>query len=598
MAEVQDKMNKAITLFALAFITMFALTSAVSAYHVKVEWTMDQYAYDFEAYRCTTANCSTVDPTPIMSGNTGAASRGIVTEYFTSGTAYHAFYFYKNGYRVNNYIVKTTKEYKDKYWDTFKKKDSCTSTINSVTISPVVLNEGGSLSFSANVQSAFVTPSVSLGMPLFAPPTHTSFFSSDVEVNLTAQNASGIVFSEIRNLNIFESTNMNAAFTIANLTEGMLSLTVRSRITDDQCDLSTAIVQTETRVVNVNDVNNAPVITTSPDTSGTVGVWYNHDVNATDADGDTLIYSLIAAPAGMSINTGTGMISWMPSAAGSFPVNISVSDGIDSVSQAYNLVVTAIPNNAPVITTSPVTTAVVNATYTYDINATDADNNTLTYSLDIFPAGMTINSATGLISWTPSAIGNYTVRVGVSDGIDSVLQMYNITVNNGTGNNTAPTVSITSPADSSEFEEEDVIQFRASISDAEESGLQATWNSSIDGYLGTGNSINRTLSEGTHIITARVVDSGGLSDSYAIVVFVEEDDNDDDDDGSGGNSIGEYINLDGLFGKEVKIYDNFKVKLGRIVEQSNIVNLPILVLMLLITLLLMVILLVMVFKKR
>jgi hypothetical protein len=57
-------------------------------------------------------------------------------------------------------------------------------------------------------------------------------------------------------------------------------------------------------------------------------------------------------------------------------------------------------------------------TYTYQIKAADSDEDSLTYSLKSGPAGMTINSSTGLIKWNvpPEFIGKTSFTVSVSDG--------------------------------------------------------------------------------------------------------------------------------------------------------------------------------------
>lgn len=90
-------------------------------------------------------------------------------------------------------------------------------------------------------------------------------------------------------------------------------------------------------------------------------------------------------------------------------------------------------NNAPVITSTPVTSATKNQAYTYDVNATDSDGDTLVYSLTTTLSGMSINSSTGLITWTPTAAGAYNVTVMVSDGALFDTQSYTITVaENGT----------------------------------------------------------------------------------------------------------------------------------------------------------------------
>jgi len=85
-------------------------------------------------------------------------------------------------------------------------------------------------------------------------------------------------------------------------------------------------------------------------------------------------------------------------------------------------------NSSPVIESDPVTTAKEGAAYTYDVGATDPNGDTLTYSLTTNPTGMTINSNTGVISWTPTAAGSFDVTVEVSDDSKSDTQSFTITV--------------------------------------------------------------------------------------------------------------------------------------------------------------------------
>lgn len=87
-------------------------------------------------------------------------------------------------------------------------------------------------------------------------------------------------------------------------------------------------------------------------------------------------------------------------------------------------------NSAPVIESTPVTTAKEGAAYTYDVEATDPNDDTLTYSLTTSPTGMTINSTTGVITWTPteSQVGENEVMVEVSDGNKSTTQSFTVTV--------------------------------------------------------------------------------------------------------------------------------------------------------------------------
>lgn len=91
-----------------------------------------------------------------------------------------------------------------------------------------------------------------------------------------------------------------------------------------------------------------------------------------------------------------------------------------------------------------------------------------------------------------------------------------------TAANSAPTVTITSPADGATFESGATIPFAGTASDAEDGDLTAnlTWTSSIDGPIGTGGTFSNVLSNGTHTITASATDSGGKIGSASITITV------------------------------------------------------------------------------
>jgi len=184
-----------------------------------------------------------------------------------------------------------------------------------------------------------------------------------------------------------------------------------------------------------NGENEAPVITSDPDLSVTVDDTYTYDVVATDADGDTLTYSLTTSPTDMTIDPDTGEITWTPSATGDYSVTVQVSDGDLTDTQSFTITVTKKPssgpsNSAPKITSDPVTSVTVDDTYTYDVVATDADGDTLTYSLTTSPTDMTIDPDTGEITWTPDStqIGDHNVTVEVSDGSKKDSQSFTVTV--------------------------------------------------------------------------------------------------------------------------------------------------------------------------
>jgi subtilisin-like proprotein convertase family protein len=167
--------------------------------------------------------------------------------------------------------------------------------------------------------------------------------------------------------------------------------------------------------------NLPPEINSTPVTTATEDAAYSYDVDATDPDvGDALTFSLDTAPAGMSINASSGLISWTPTneQVGGNPVLVRVTDaGSAYDTQSFSINV-ANTNGNPVITSNPVLEAAEDSLYEYDVDANDPDvGDVLTFSLDVAPAGMTIDTISGLIGWTPTGAqnGDQDVTVRVTD---------------------------------------------------------------------------------------------------------------------------------------------------------------------------------------
>ena len=110
--------------------------------------------------------------------------------------------------------------------------------------------------------------------------------------------------------------------------------------------------------------NIAPVITTTSLPGGTVGTAYTATVNATDADGDTLTFSLSGGPTDMVINSATGVISgWTPAAVGTVNVTVTVTDGTDPVSSPFTIIVELIPGEITITVAGEYFEAATGKTY-------------------------------------------------------------------------------------------------------------------------------------------------------------------------------------------------------------------------------------------
>ena len=96
----------------------------------------------------------------------------------------------------------------------------------------------------------------------------------------------------------------------------------------------------------------------------------------------------------------------------------------------------------------------------------------------------------------------------------------------GSGGNTAPSVSITSPAASGgsvTVTQGQAVSFAGSASDEEDGNLSNSllWTSNIGGNIGSGASFSTSsLATGTHTVTASVTDTGGLTGSATVTVVV------------------------------------------------------------------------------
>lgn len=207
--------------------------------------------------------------------------------------------------------------------------------------------------------------------------------------------------------------------------------------------------QAYTLTVTAGQPNRAPVITSIPPDRAIVFRDFSYPVTAADADGDPLSFFLTIAPAGMAIDRTTGAITWRPdrSQLGRQTVTVSVRDSRGGqATQSFNLEVTLdFANQPPAITSTPPGLAGSGQLYRYALTAVDPENDPVQFDLPLRPAGMTISSATGLLSWTPSdsQTGIHDVIVRARDSQNGVaLQHFQVTVREP---NSEPVITSQSP---------------------------------------------------------------------------------------------------------------------------------------------------------
>lgn len=174
--------------------------------------------------------------------------------------------------------------------------------------------------------------------------------------------------------------------------------------------------------------NRAPVLAAIADQTLEEGKYFSLQAVGTDPDaGQTLTYSLEpGAPESMSIHPITGILSWFPTEAEGPSTNritVKVTDnGLPERTDVKSFTVTLLEvNTAPVMTAPADQSLLPGEMLNLKLSATDADlpANELTWSLEgVVPAGMAIDSRTGVLTWMPGSQqtpSTNTVLVRVTD---------------------------------------------------------------------------------------------------------------------------------------------------------------------------------------
>jgi hypothetical protein len=95
------------------------------------------------------------------------------------------------------------------------------------------------------------------------------------------------------------------------------------------------------------------------------------------------------------------------------------SNSTDIPAGTWSFTVHFAPADIPVrFTSTPPTTAWVGKEYAYNLTSIDEDGDIPLFSIISVPSGMTLDSSSGKLRWTPttSDIGNHTITLQVSDG--------------------------------------------------------------------------------------------------------------------------------------------------------------------------------------
>jgi subtilisin family serine protease len=183
--------------------------------------------------------------------------------------------------------------------------------------------------------------------------------------------------------------------------------------------------------ININNLNdNEPVIASSATYSVDENQTAIASIVATDADGDTLTYSVTGTE--MTIST-TGVLSFTSAPdyeeTTSYTATVSVTDGVNSKDQSITVNVNNLNDNVPTFTSEATFSAAENQTTIGTAAVTDADGDSISFSVS--GSELAITSA-GVITFASApnyeTKDSYSATVTANDGINETDQAITISI--------------------------------------------------------------------------------------------------------------------------------------------------------------------------
>ncbi|WP_170131026.1 kelch-like protein [Deinococcus yavapaiensis] len=292
---------------------------------------------------------------------------------------------------------------------------------------------------------------------------------------------------------------------------GASSVTLRATNTSGEFDEKTVTLSVTATPPNV--------------TVGTQGLTQgqsaNFNVTASDPQDLALTYSLAQGstlPAGLSLNSSTGVVSGTPTVFGTFPVTFQVANsGGGTASKTVTLIINA---TAPSLTVGD-QSLYQSQSGRFTVTATDPQNLALTYGVaqgSTLPAGLTLDSSTGLVSGAPTVFGTFPVT-------------FQVTNSGGASATKTITLTITATPPSVTVGNQTLTQGQSGgfyVTASDPQNLSLTYSVAQGSTLPAGLSLNSSTgvvsgtptTAGTTSVTFRVANSGGGTATKAITITV------------------------------------------------------------------------------
>lgn len=280
-----------------------------------------------------------------------------------------------------------------------------------------VISSTGTYSISITASNAMGADTKTLVLTVVAPPVITSATQLTVdddaylEYTITATNSP----------TSYQAINLTTGLTL-NASTGLISGTVTTPGTYGIWlkAINAAGVSTKQLTLTVRPL--LPVITSALSATATADSPFTYTITATR---EPTSYSAIGLPAGLTLNTTTGVISGSPAAAGVKNITIKATNAAGTTSETLVLTINV---TAPVITSALTASFDITDVVSYQITATKYPTS---FGATNLPGGLTINTTTGIISGTPTASGTYNVSISATNINSTTTATLVLTIRSG-----------------------------------------------------------------------------------------------------------------------------------------------------------------------
>jgi PKD repeat protein len=185
--------------------------------------------------------------------------------------------------------------------------------------------------------------------------------------------------------------------------------------------------------ITITNTVTPPLITSGLIATAKVGTAFTY----TTLTSGSAVSSFTATnlPPGLAIDASTGVISGVPTLANSYLVQLTATN--DGGSDTKTLTITVNPTQ-PIINSPTTAIAIVNTSFTY---VTTTDVPATSFSATNLPAGLSINTVSGIISGIPTAVGNSTVVISATNSGGTGTLSLALTVSSGLPSITSATTA-------------------------------------------------------------------------------------------------------------------------------------------------------------